>query len=246
MRYAYTPCASHTFGATSAQYCNNALLTTITDVWLGASSGGGSARPKPPSLPWMSTKAWDQLLAYEATLGSAFAGLPAALESAPADWKVSIAAHFASLNARSTQCTQQPYVWLCSRRRGHTAPCNTHEPMKREQFASPFWHARLNQGKVLRFRSTSSGRTPQGVGRRRRASHGVSETAASAGYSRGEDRLRDESFRAGVLSALLADGCGVLLHGVRGTVAQKKTKNEAPNRGGGPRQSQDRGRQSRD
>lgn len=36
----------------------------------------------------MSAKAWDQLLAYEATLGEAFAGLPAAVESAPGDWKV--------------------------------------------------------------------------------------------------------------------------------------------------------------
>eukprot|EP00752_Nemacystus_decipiens_P017827 g15983.t1 len=50
-------------------------------------AAGASARPKPSTLPWMSTKAWDQLLAYEATLGAAFTGLPAALESAPADWK---------------------------------------------------------------------------------------------------------------------------------------------------------------
>ncbi|CAN0046856.1 unnamed protein product [Scytosiphon promiscuus] len=41
----------------------------------------------------MSAKAWDQLLAYEATLGTAFAGLPRAVESSPSDWK---AAYFDS------------------------------------------------------------------------------------------------------------------------------------------------------
>lgn len=52
-------------------------------------TGGGTARSKPSSVPWMSAKAWDQLLAYEATLGTAFAGLPSAVEASPGDWKVS-------------------------------------------------------------------------------------------------------------------------------------------------------------
>lgn len=50
--------------------------------------GGGSARPKPANLPWLSSKAWDQLLAYEATLGPAFDGLPSAVASAADAWKV--------------------------------------------------------------------------------------------------------------------------------------------------------------
>ncbi|CAM9936766.1 unnamed protein product [Ectocarpus sp. 6 AP-2014] len=56
-------------------------------VVMEADAAGGAARQKPSSLPWMSAKAWDQLLAYEATLGPAFAGLPAAVEAAPGDWK---------------------------------------------------------------------------------------------------------------------------------------------------------------
>lgn len=36
----------------------------------------------------MSAKSWDQLLAYEATLGPAFAGVASAVESAPGEWKV--------------------------------------------------------------------------------------------------------------------------------------------------------------
>lgn len=50
--------------------------------------GGGAARSKPAELSWLSVKSWDQLLAYEATLGTAFAGLPGAIESASQDWKV--------------------------------------------------------------------------------------------------------------------------------------------------------------
>ena len=58
----------------------------------------------------------------------------------------------------------------------------------------------LHQGEVLRFRSASPGATPWGVGRRRRAPHGLPETSAPAGHPRGEDCLRDEGFRAGVQS----------------------------------------------
>lgn len=57
----------------------------------GGGSGegdGGTARPKPANLPWLSGKAWDQLLAYEATLGPAFDGLPAAVASSAEAWKV--------------------------------------------------------------------------------------------------------------------------------------------------------------
>lgn len=56
----------------------------------GAHAGGEgeSERCKPASLSWLSVKAWDQLMAYEATLGKPFAGLPDAIESAPDVWKV--------------------------------------------------------------------------------------------------------------------------------------------------------------
>lgn len=56
-----------------------------------ASEGGGvGTRSKPASLSWLSTKAWEQLLAYEATLGAPFAGLPDAVERAAEEWKVNI------------------------------------------------------------------------------------------------------------------------------------------------------------
>lgn len=57
----------------------------------GGSGGGGdgrNVRPKPVNLPWLSGKSWDQLLAYEATLGPAFNGLPAAVASSADAWKV--------------------------------------------------------------------------------------------------------------------------------------------------------------
>lgn len=56
----------------------------------GAHAGGEaeSERCKPASLSWLSVKAWDQLMSYEASLGDAFAGLPDAIESAPDAWKV--------------------------------------------------------------------------------------------------------------------------------------------------------------
>lgn len=60
----------------------------------------------------MSAKAWDQLLAYEATLGAAFAGLPAAVESAPADWKVTSAAHPASLYSQHWQDIHDMYALM--------------------------------------------------------------------------------------------------------------------------------------
>lgn len=54
----------------------------------GDGGGAGGARPKPANLPWLSAKAWDQVLAYQATLGPPFAGLPEAIESASTAWKV--------------------------------------------------------------------------------------------------------------------------------------------------------------
>lgn len=54
----------------------------------GSGRDGGAARPKPSNLPWLSGKAWDQLLAYEATLGPAFEGLPAAVSLSANEWKV--------------------------------------------------------------------------------------------------------------------------------------------------------------
>lgn len=54
----------------------------------GTGGAGGGVRPKAASLPWLSPKAWDQLLAYEATLGASFAGLPDAVASESAAWKV--------------------------------------------------------------------------------------------------------------------------------------------------------------
>lgn len=56
----------------------------------GEGGGGGdtASRSKPPNLPWLSAKAWVQLLAYEATLGAPFAGLPGAIERASGEWKV--------------------------------------------------------------------------------------------------------------------------------------------------------------
>lgn len=52
------------------------------------SGGGSAARSKPLALSWLPAKSWDQLLAYEATLGPSFEGLPRAIESAPEAWKV--------------------------------------------------------------------------------------------------------------------------------------------------------------
>ncbi|CAM9370487.1 unnamed protein product [Discosporangium mesarthrocarpum] len=43
--------------------------------------------PKPPGLEWLSVKAWEQVLAYEATLGKEFGGLADAMASAPGNWK---------------------------------------------------------------------------------------------------------------------------------------------------------------
>lgn len=55
----------------------------------GVTGAGGTAlRPRPPNLPWLSTKAWDQLLAYEAMFGTPFTGLSSAVESASGEWKV--------------------------------------------------------------------------------------------------------------------------------------------------------------
>lgn len=54
----------------------------------GGAGGSSSLRTKPPNLPWLSSKSWDQLLAYEATFGGPFAGLPSAIESASGEWKV--------------------------------------------------------------------------------------------------------------------------------------------------------------
>lgn len=54
----------------------------------GSGLGGAALRSKPPNLPWLSTKAWDQLLAYEGTFGAPFTGLPSAVESASGEWKV--------------------------------------------------------------------------------------------------------------------------------------------------------------
>lgn len=54
----------------------------------GSGGDGGVSRPKPVNLPWLSGKAWDQLLAYEATLGPAFSGLPTAVASSADAWKV--------------------------------------------------------------------------------------------------------------------------------------------------------------
>ena len=65
-----------------------ALVTEPSGEDGGADGGGTGAESKPENLTWLSVKAWDQLLAYEATLGDAFAGLPYAIESMPHSWKV--------------------------------------------------------------------------------------------------------------------------------------------------------------
>lgn len=54
----------------------------------GGGGNSGASRPKAPSLDWMSGKAWDQLLAYESTLGAPFEGLPDAVVAESSIWKV--------------------------------------------------------------------------------------------------------------------------------------------------------------
>lgn len=52
-------------------------------------AGGGSSRQRPSHVSsWLSAKAWDQLLAYEGTLGPPFAGLCDSVEEQPKVWKV--------------------------------------------------------------------------------------------------------------------------------------------------------------
>lgn len=67
-----------------------ALVVESSGEGSGAHAGGecGGERCKPASLAWLSVKAWDQLMVYEATLGGPFGGLTDAIESAPDAWKV--------------------------------------------------------------------------------------------------------------------------------------------------------------
>lgn len=67
------------------------MVGAVNTESLGSAKGSAGVmalRSRPPSLAWLSQRAWDQILGYEATLGEHFSGLARSVELSHKEWKV--------------------------------------------------------------------------------------------------------------------------------------------------------------